>query len=290
MQWRKWRWLLCLALVGILPSFSCPRDRWRQSDQEPAAIPFVLYNDNLVIVKGTIGSIENVNILLDTGTSPTAISTEIAGRLNLRGDAEPLLSSNGKIGVQSAIVPRIDIGPLHLALARVVVQDLSFLRIAIGAVAGLDILGTSNFVIDFGKSRILCAPVLACKKSVRLETQNPYLTVRAKIGGDEFRLLVDSGTPGLLLFRNRLNGKATRLERIANGEPAAMLTATGSMHAEWFRAPNVWLGTHSIGPQIMLVADGDPDPRYQFDGLLGLAKTGLQKVCLDFEKGMFGWE
>jgi hypothetical protein len=91
MLWTRWPRLVCFALLGIC--FSCPGDTSAQKDrvEQPAKIPFRLYNDNLIVVKGTIGSNQDVNILLDTGTSPIAISTEIAGRLNVRGNTEPLL-------------------------------------------------------------------------------------------------------------------------------------------------------------------------------------------------------
>lgn len=290
----KWTCCMCLTLCGGLPSFSGTTGSSTENGhiKEQTEIPFELYHENLIIVKGSIGSVENANILLDTGTSPTAISTEIASHLNLRGTTEPLLSSSGQIDVQTAILPQIEIGALHLTAARVVVQDLSFMQrnfgISIAAVAGLDVLSTSSFMIDYWKRKIVFAPETRPKKSVRFETQNPYIIVKAKIGGDEFRLLIDSGTPGLLLFQNRLNGKAN-LERLANGPNAPMFTAAGTMRAKWFRASEVSLGTQSIGPQIILVADGDPDPRYEFHGLLGLAKTGFQKVWLDFERGLFGW-
>ena len=216
----KWTCCLCLTLCVGLPSFSGARgsstEDGHTKDKDQTEIPFELYHENLIIVKGSIGSVENANILLDTGTSPTAISTEIASRLNLLGTTEPLLSSSGQIDVQTLILPRIDIGALHRTSARIVVQDLSFMRrnlgISIAAVAGLDVLSTSSFMIDYGKRRIFFAPAQAPKKSVPFERQSPYLTVSAKIGGDEFRLLVDSGTPGLLLFHNRLNRKAAKLE------------------------------------------------------------------------------
>lgn len=292
----KWTYCLCFTLLASLPSFSCPRGPSTRNGHigKTTEIPFELYHENLIVVKGSVGLLENVNILLDTGTSPTAISTEIASRFNLRGAIEPLLSSNGQIEVQTAILPRIDIGALHLTAARVIVQDLSFMQrnlgISIAAVAGLDVLSTSSFMIDYGKRRIFIAPAQAPKKSVPFERQSAYLLVSAKVGGDDFRLLVDSGTPGLLLFHNRLNGKAAKLERLANGPNAPMFTAAGNMRAEWFRASEVSLGTQSIGAQIMLVADSDPNPRYEFDGLLGFAKTGFQKVWLDFEHGLFGWD
>jgi hypothetical protein len=40
----------------------------------------------------------------------------------------------------------------------------------------------------------------------------------------------------------------------------------------------------------MLIADVDPDPRPDFDGLLGFRTLGFGKVWWDFENGLFGWE
>jgi hypothetical protein len=69
-----------------------------------------------------------------------------------------------------------------------------------------------------------------------------------------------------------------------------MVTAIGSMHAERFSARDVRLGTHGIGLHTVLVADRDPGPSYEFDGLLGLAKTEFQRIGFDFENGLLGWE
>jgi predicted aspartyl protease len=280
----RWTVLWC-ALLGSLSSLS--------ADGQSTEIPFKLYNENLIVVKGSIGPIGDVNVLLDTGTNPTAISRDLATRLNLNGAIEALLSANGRIDVESVILPRMDVGRLHLTSARVVVQDLSFIQhrlgISIGVVAGLDLLSTASFMIDYRKRTIVFSPSEAPRKSVQFETQKPYLTVKAHLGGRELRLLVDSATPGLLLFTSRLGSFPAELEQLVNGQDARMFTATGTMHARWFQISQVRLGTQSIGSQVILVADGDPDPGYEFDGLLGLAKTGFQKIWFDFAHGLFGW-
>jgi predicted aspartyl protease len=286
------RTVLCCALLGSQPSLSLP-ENFSAADTQSTEIPFKLYNENLIVVKGSVGPIGDVNILLDTGTSPTAVSTDLATRLNLHGATEPLVSANGEIEVDSAILPRMDVGMLHITSARVVVQDLSFMQrrlgISIGAVAGVDLISTGSFMIDYRKRTIVFSPTEAPKKWVPFETQKPYLTVKAHLGGRELRLLVDSATPGLLVFASRLGNQPADLEQLATGQDAPMFTATGTMRAKWFHASQVRLGMQSIGSQMILVADGDAGPEYEFDGLLGLAKTGFQKIWFDFENGLFGW-
>jgi predicted aspartyl protease len=296
MTWTRWTNTLCVALVVSFPGFSSlgsPSSR-PTGIEKPAAskseIPFELLNDHLIIVKGTIGSIENVNIMLDTGKSPTAISKETAEQLNLQGNREALVMSNGTIEVQSVVLPDIQIGPLHAESFKVIVQDLSFMKrtlgIIIGGIAGLDILSTDSFMIDYGKRRIVFGPTEA-RKAVRFETRLPFLTVRAKVNGKEVRLLVDSGASGLLVYRKRFNGT---LQPLAANQDPLISTAAGPMPARWFRASEVLLGEESLGSQTMLIADVDPDPRYDFDGLLGFAKLGFRKVWFDFENGLFGWD
>jgi predicted aspartyl protease len=298
MRWTIWTGAPCLTLLGCFPGFSCtgcpsPRDRQHveKSATAKAEIAFELYNHHLIIVKGTIGSIENVNIMLDTGKSPTAISKEIASQLKVQGNRESLLMSNGRIEVQSVILSRMQIGALHAEFFKVIVQDLNFMErklgIPIGGIAGLDILSTSSFMIDYRKRRIVFGPMEASRKAVPFETRLPFLTVRARIKGQQVRLLVDSGTSGLLVYRNRLK---TTLEQLPTNRDPLLSTAAGRMHTQWCRASDVSLGKESLGPQIMLIADVDPDPRYEFDGLLGFRSLGSRKVWLDFENGLFGWD
>src|ERR1051326_2972916 len=194
-----------ITLLVSFPGFLCvasssPRTKEGTEGQSASEteIPFGLYNDNLIIVKATIGRIKNVNMILDTGTSPSAISQELAERLKLRGKTELLQTLNGTIETQSLILPSIQIGPLVASPIRVVVQDLSYMErgvdISLGGIAGLDILRSGSFTIDYRRKKIVFGPLSASEKKVRFETQDPFLTVRATIEGHEVRLLVDSGT------------------------------------------------------------------------------------------------
>lgn len=295
-------WMLCtsalyVALLGSFPLFSAPggpSPEHTNQDQKAAIrkteIPFELFNDHLIIVKGTIGSIGNVNIMLDTGKSPTAISKDTADQLNLRGNRESLLMSNGRIEVQSVILSRMQIGALHAEFFRVIVQDLSLMErklgISIGGIAGLDILSANSFMIDYRKRRIVFGPTEASRKAVRFDTRLPFLTVKATIKGQEVRLLVDSGTSGLLLYRKRF--KATL--PLATDQDPLISTAAGPMPAQWFRASEVSLGKENLGPQLIVIGDLDPDPRYDFDGLLGFRNLGFRRVWFDFENGLFRWD
>ena len=203
-----------VGLVALLVSFPgslgfalpSPRHEDGVEDQSTAKaeIPFELYSDNLIIVKATIGPIKNVNMILDTGTSPTAITKAMADRLKLRGETESVQTLNGTIQAQSVILPPIQIGPLNADSLRVIVQDLSFMERSLGVslagIAGLDILSTGSFTIDYRRRKIAFGPIAASEKAVRFETRVPFLTIKAKIertGGPLIGRFGDLGIGGL---------------------------------------------------------------------------------------------
>jgi hypothetical protein len=242
-------------------------------------------------VKATIGLIKNVNMILDTGTSPSAISRKMADRLNLRGNAGLLQTLNGTIQAQSVTLPRIQIGLLHADSIMGVVQDLAFLErslgISLGGIVGLDILRSSSFAIDYRRRKIIFGPIAASEKAVHFETQIPYLSVKAKIAGQEVRLLVDSGTGGLLVYRNRLRTAPEQLHVDLNASIAT--PAGGGTHVSWL-STEVSLENSNLGTRNVAIADVDSDPQDDFDGLFGFATMGFRKVSFDFENGLFGWE
>lgn len=278
------------GLLCVASSSPIPREGGEDQSAAKAEVPFQLYNDNLIIVKATIGTVKNVNMILDTGTSPSAISQELADRLKLRGKTESLQTLNGTIQTQSLSLPSIQIGPLAASPIRVVVQDLSFMErslgISLGGIAGLDILSSGSFTIDYRRRKVVFGPIAASAKAIRFETQKPFLTVKAKIEGHEVRLLIDSGTWGLLVYRNRLR---TAQEQVRFDPIASISTAGGMTHVRWLRAV-VSLGSDNLGSRNVAIADVDSDLQNDFDGLLGFAKMGFRKVSFDFENGLFGWD
>jgi len=285
--------LAVLASVSIVcrPTDARPN---KGADAQPVQIPFRLMNDSLIVVRGTIGGLKDLNIILDTGANPTIISSELALRLNLHGIPEASVTIGGALEVQSVIVPSIDIGNLHMVSSRVVVQDLRFVQralgIAIQAIAGLDVLSTRSWMVDYRNRKILFITSKAQEKSVQFESLSPCLTVKANIAGQNLRLLVDSGTPRLLLYRSRVNFKLGKLQHLATDRDPTVFGAAGTVDAAWFRAPEMSLGDNNMGSQILLIADADSGLDDEFDGVLGLAQTGFHRVWLDFENGTLAWD
>ena len=253
-------------------------------------VPFELYNNGLTIVKGSIGAIRNVNIILDTGTNPTTISKQMADDLNLQGIGELQFTLNGAVPVQAVVLSRIQIGGLTVGSIKAVVQDLSFLDhklgISIAGIAGLDVLTAGNFMIDYRKKNIVFGQMKARRNSVPFATRTPFLAVKAKIEGQPVLLLLDSGSFGLLLYRNCIRIPPEQLYPDGN---ALIESAAGTMRSRWFLASSVKLGKENLGQRSVVIADLDRTSRDDFDGLLGFVNMGFHQVFFDFENGRFGW-
>jgi hypothetical protein len=260
----------------------------QSGESQPAEIPFKLYNDNLIVVKGNVGRIGGVNFILDTGTTPTSISKSLAGRLKLSGTGEPLQTLSGAIETQSFVVPHIQVGAFSADEVRVVTQDFKFveerLGLSIGGILGLDVLRSHSFTIDYRKKKITFqASDIA--NSTPFESRSPLLTVKVKIGDQNLRFIVDSGTQGLIAFRNRIKEPNGILRAV---EGTFISTVAGTPQAKFFRTL-VTLG-EDRREQTVTIAEVDPLPETDFDGLLGFTAIGFRRVSFDFESGTLGWE
>jgi hypothetical protein len=219
--------VLLIAATMTCSGSSAARDIGSTKRQK-TEIPFGLYNGNLIIVKATVGSVKNVNLILDTGTSPTVINQGIADRLNVQGKGALLQTLTGTIHVQSVTLPRIQIGPLHADSITGVVEDLTFLErslgISLGGIAGLDILRSGSFAIDYHGQKIIFGPIAASEKAVRFENPNSL-----PIGkGDDRR----TGGPLTTRFGDR---------RIAcPSQPVADRAGTTPCRSEWFHIHRCW--------------------------------------------------
>lgn len=282
---------LGLGLTSILYPASLSAAQVSSSDSRTAAvaaIPFRLCNGNLVVVKATIGTIRNMNMILDTGTNPSAISKEIASKLKLTGESESLETLNGTIRAQKLTLHDIQLGPFHVASLRVLVQDFATMErslgMSIGGIVGLDVLGAGSFTIDYERRTVTFGSASALRNSVPLASVEPFPVVLATLNGQEVRLLLDSGTWELLAFRGRLHIAPEQVRL----DPASSVTTTGgSAQLSWLRT-NVSLGQSDLGMHKVAIADSDADP--DLDGLLGFAGMGFHRVAFDFERRVFSWE
>ena len=256
----------------------------------PVKLQIRLYWGYLIIVEGSVGSLQKLNFLLDTGAYPSVIDQKIAVHLGLVERPGRVNLSNKSVQTRVAVLPSLRLGPVRAESLPVLTQDLSFFQKALGqrvdGIVGLDVLRKSSFTVDYRTKEMLFGPIENLSFSVPFETDTPVVTIRANFHSQELRLVVDTGGPDLMLFQSRLQ-ETTGLQTLGI---EGVADVSGTFQRRRVRIPDVYLGTEAIGDQIAFVVDDRKDDGDSFDGVLGVRGPRFSKVAFDFEHRRFCWE
>jgi hypothetical protein len=250
-------------------------------------VPFELFQHHLVVAKGSVGRLNGLNLLIDTGTIPSMVDARIARKLRLQAESSVLVAFGQQVRIESAVVDGFRIGSLQSGPVPAGVGDLSYLGGArIDAIVGLDVLARTSFSIDYWTRVLKFGPERRENAVAPLEIVWPFVTVRMTIAGEQVRLLVDTGSSDLVLFK-------TRMPAALSGAPwrgdKTVLYASGAARLQRLKLRRPSLGAHTWDklPAWALdrVLDGYPP---SIDGVLGLLALGCQRVSFDFERSAFG--
>ena len=259
----------------------------RASTGTIAEVPFELYQ-HFVVTKGSIGGLNGRNLLIDTGTIPSMVDTRIARKLNLQAEPSLLVAFGQQVRIQSATLDGFQIGSLQSGPVSAGVGDLSFLQsVRIDAIVGLDVLARTNFGIDYRTRMLTFGPTARQEQVAPLEIVWPFVTVRMTIAGQPVRLLIDTGSGDVVLFKTRMPAalsnppwKGDKIVQYGSG-PARLRRLD-------LRGPV--LGTYTWDNLSAWALDRVPDGYPPgIDGVLGVRALGCQRVRFDFDRGEFGW-
>lgn len=254
----------------------------------PAEIPFKVYQEYLIVVDGRIGTLENQNLLLDTGSNPSMIDRNVSARLGLRGTLRDLSLFNKSVASQSVTLPDLQFGPMRRQNLPVMVADFSSISHGLGAridaVIGLDVLGGSNFTVDYAKRRIIFGASVE-HHTVPFTAGPQFITVSLKSGGRQLHLLLDTGTPQLVLFENRLRG----MDYQWTGAIGSGQNASGNIGFAAVVLPQARIGSFEVGPQRASVVTSQKSIESDLDGLMGLSCLRPRRISFDFERQLLGW-
>jgi predicted aspartyl protease len=291
-------WFLCSALVLSQMCFSqtqsAPpiRNRDLPGASPRVEIPFKLYRDYLIVVQGSVGTFDKLNIVIDTGVDPPAVDARIANKIPSTSGVHKLALLNQNVDVRQVVLPSLQVGPIRAKSLLAVVQDLSPFEQACGiridAVVGFGVLSLSSFSIDYRAKKIVFGPVESSQSAVPFDTGPPVLTVQLRIKGEPVRVLVDTGADELVLFECQLHGRLRQLP--ASGVLKRFFNGAGKeyeLREVWLMG--VRLGATDFGVQKGLEADGNANCGRSFDGVVGIRSLGLKSVAFDFEHRSLSW-
>src|SRR6516162_2163587 len=148
-------------------------------------LPIQLCRDYLVAVEGSIGTLENLTFIIDTGTYPSIVDLRIATTLGLSEREGKAVLVGQSVQATLATLPFVAVGPARVESIPVLVQDLSSLQKTLGrridAVVGLDGLGKNSFSINYRTKRLRFGAVERNRFTVSFETGQPLITVEARL-------------------------------------------------------------------------------------------------------------
>jgi len=275
--------LLWLQLVGLMAPMG-----WAQ-DSGTTSQSIRVKDGYLVITTGSIGDLNNLSFLLDTGTSRTLLDARIAKQLRLARVAHRLTVFDHEVEVKLVTLPELRLGAIQAQSPQVIATDLSGVAQRFGlhvdAVIGMDILRLRNFGIDYHFKRIWFDPEEPTATALASATRGqPYLIVRASIDDFPVALMIDTGCEDVILFRNRLpNGL-----RMDYPVPSRALTIAGEAPLEQIASGKLALGVspaHKM--RFHIIETGNNDMGY--DGILGVRALRASQIHFNFDQSTVSW-
>jgi hypothetical protein len=253
-------------------------------------LPIQLYLNYVVVVEGSIGTLEKLIFIIDTGAYPSMVDQRIATALGLSVTDGKVGLVNQNVQTKLAALPVVAVGPARVENVPVLVQDLSSLEKALGkridAVVGLDVLGKTSFSINYRTKRLRFGPVERTRSTVSFETGLPFVTVQVRLHDQPVRLLVDTGASALMLFQSRLKNPIS----LPTGRLAKATNVGGDFQRQAVMIPDTRLGKEELGPQTGFVVADQRDNGRDFDGVLSVRGLHLEEIGFDFENHEISWK
>ena len=187
-----------------------PNLKVQETHSVPVKVPFHLYWGYLVLVEGSIGNVQKLHFLVDTGANPSVVDQKIAHTLGLAEKPARVTLSTSSVQTRLVVLPSLLMGPVRVESLPVLTQDLSYFQKALAyrvdAIVGMDVLRKSSFGINYRTKEMLFGPTGSLSFSAPFETDTPVVTIRMEFQNRQLRLVVDTGGPDLMLFPKPLDG------------------------------------------------------------------------------------
>jgi hypothetical protein len=253
-------------------------------------VPFKLYRGYVIVVRGSIGGLKNLNLVVDTGAIPGVLDARIARRLHLQGRPERLDLPSKTLATERVTVPNVELGPTHVDELSMIVQDLSFAEEALGTrvdgMIGFDVLGQFPFTIDYESRKLVFGPVDPSFVTAPYSPDLPYVIVLLHVQQETLGILVDTGASNLVLFQLGVRNCRSAINTVGRETWVSM---GGNMPVTKAQLIDAYLGGMPWGQRVAYIPENSTNQPVGLAGLLGTATLG-KRVGFDPIRKVVAWE
>jgi len=288
MGWSK-GFVLGLAL-GLTATVSLATDN-TQNREQINELPVHIYNRYLIVAEGSIGNVHGLRLLVDTGTSTTAIDRRLAKRLGLPGQPAKLVNFDKIVPVEWGIIPEITLGPEQVLRVPVFIEDLSYLHAGpspIDGIIGLDLLRRKTFMVDYEAGRVLFgATETAGMHSVPMRVSQIAISVEAQLNGHAVWMIADTGLLRTTLYERGVEAVLEN-DRVQGHVVAQSLG--GPVENRVSTVLQLRCGGQELDREVLFVAMPASHRLSDVAGFLGPASFNPKQVVFDFESNQLLWK
>lgn len=251
-------------------------------------IAFRLVKGKLAVVRVSINKTANVDLLLDTGSTSTIISPELASQLSIQPTFQTeMITPTGVRFAPGGYLDSVSLGSHSAGKIEVLVTDVSALQQLdenISGVLGENFLAQFDCLVDFDKREI----TIDERSELEGRLQGKHIFIEKD---DENRLLIlvptkrksvrfalDSGATELILFSNSASELGFDQSEL---QPSALSTVNGESPVRLVRLNTLRIGEEILHNLPAVLASRDPDRAE--DGLMPISL--FRKVYLNHKKG-----
>ena len=280
-------WSLVVLMSLVATNLPAAKGSGEAGSDEPGKtrVGFKLYQDYLIVVRGSVGPLKDLHFLLDTGATPSVLTPRLKEKLHLVTAPMDIAVLKGSVKGEMATVPSLQFGPIRKDNVAVLIQDLSFLQkgipVRLDGIVGLDVLGQSKFVIDYAAHEIRFGPASSMSDSIPFHIREALAIVDAFVNQAQVHLLVDTGASSMILFEEMR-------DPASDAKPAgteASSKAIGEFQRNQKRSISVKLGKTKFDHEVAYVVQNRRDAGHNFDGLMSPKALGITRVAVDLSQG-----
>lgn len=275
------------GLLLLAPALSFPASAQDLNRPCPdLGMPFDLVSNFEIVIQGQVGELNGLRFILDTGSSYSVIDRRIADRMGLHRHPGAVFNFDRNRAIEWAEVPELRIGPMRVAPVGMIVTrlaDLSLLADGADGIIGMDVLSrTQKICIDYERRTI---SFKLDKAGGSESSATSAFVIPVMIQGISMRLLVDTGSEYVILYKDRLRHALPKVR--TEGEPRNAVL--GRLHAVQVNVPGVQIsGSQGVTPVLLIEGPGKVDLG-GVDGYLGPAALHAKRLELNFATRTLRW-